>query len=184
MAAKTWSTDQEIVVSDMDNTLLACDLTVASIRRFALRKPHLLPILLFWYLRGRSFVKAKLADHAMPDVIGAPANLAVVEYLKQKKASGAWVVLASASNEKIVHAVAERFGFFDDALGSVPGNTFKGDAKADGLDLKYGKGRYTYVGDSEADLKVWRRARKAVTVGASPSLRARVEAISNDVEHI
>jgi len=181
---KAISTDRDIVVADMDHTLLACDLTVQSMNLFFRKKPYLIPALIFWYLQGRSVAKAKLAQHAMPDISSAPENQEVVSYLKAKRAGGAWIVLASASNEKIVKAVAGRFGFIDQAMGSVPGNTFKGAAKADGLDNEFGKGCYTYLGDSPADLPVWKRAKKAVTVGASPDLRARAEAVSENVEHI
>lgn len=178
------SPENEIVVSDMDHTLLACDLTVASMKLFFRRKPHLILALIYWYLRGRSVAKAKLAAHAMPNIADAPVNIEVLEYLKAKKSTGARLVLASASNEKIVRAVAERFGIFDDVMGSSPGNTFKGTAKADGLDKAYGVAAYTYIGDTEADLKVWQRAKKAVTVGASPSLRQKAEAIAKETEHI
>lgn len=175
---------REIIVSDMDDTLLACDLTVQSMTIFMRRKPYMLPVLLAWYLAGKSVAKAKLAERAMPDVSVAPTIPEVVEYLKAKKAEGAWLVLASASNVKIVRAVAERFGFFDEVFGSTPGDSFKGSAKADGLDAAYGAGGYTYIGDSPADLAVWSRAGKAVTVGASASLKARAEAVAREIEHI
>ena len=175
---------REVVVSDMDDTLLASDLTVQSLQRLARRKPYLLPALMFWYLRGKSVAKAKLAHHAMPDVSSAPEIPEVLSYLKAKKAEGAWIVLASASNIKIVQATADRFGIFDQVLGSTPGDSFKGGAKADGLDAEFGPAGYTYIGDCAADLAVWSRAGKAVTVGASAELRARAEAVSRAFEHI
>lgn len=175
---------REIVVSDMDHTLLACDLTVQSMQILFRQKPLLIPALLIWYAAGRSVAKAKLADHAMPNVHQAPENPEVLDYLKARKAAGALLVLASASNIKIVRAVADRFGIFDQVMGSTPGNTFKGAAKAGGLDAAFGRGGYTYIGDSPSDLAVWSHAGKAVTVGASLSLRKRVEAVARETEHI
>jgi len=176
--------EQDVVVSDMDDTLLATDLTKASMRIFARRKPMLLPILLVWYVMGKSVAKAKLAKHAMPNVLDATVNTRVLDYLKAEKEKGAWLVLASASNIKIVRAVADRIGLFDQVLGSVPGDDFKGSAKADGLDREFGAGNYTYIGDCLADLKVWSRAKKAVSFHASEALRSRIEQVTSDFEHL
>lgn len=175
---------REVVVADMDRTLMACDLTVESILALISRFPRRTPAMLGWLLSGRSTMKQKLAEQAMPDIDFAPPNPEVVDYLKAKKAEGALIVLASASNEKMVQAVADRFGIFDEVYGSVPGNNFKGSAKADGLDEKYGKGGYTYIGDSPADLKVWSRAGKAVTAGVSETLQKKAEAVASQAEHL
>lgn len=168
----------------MDHSLLACDLTVQSIGLFIMKKPWMLFHLLVWYIMGKSKAKARIADSVMPDIVGAPVNEDVLTYLNTKKAEGAWLVLASASNEKIVRAVAARFDIFDEFFGSVPGDTFKGSAKALGLRKAYGEQGYTYVGDSISDLPVWADADVAVTVGAAETLRRRVEALGKKVVHI
>jgi len=178
------TSSREIVVADMDRTLMACDLTVESMLALISKSPFKLPVLLGWLLSGRSTVKEKLANQAMPDIDLAPENPEIVSYLKAKKAEGALIVLASASNEKLVQAVADRFGIFDEVFGSTPGDNFKGAAKAAGLDEKYGKGGYTYIGDSPSDLKVWSNAGKAVTAGVSVSLQRKAAAIAPEAEHL
>ncbi len=183
-AAQAVSAARETVIVDMDRTLLAVDMTLESVLGLAGRKPWKIPAMIGWALAGRAVLKAKLADEAIPDVELAPANPEVIDYLEKKKAEGARIVLASASNEKIVQAVADRFGLFDAAHGSNRDDNFKGSAKADFLDRTYGKGAYTYLGDSPSDMKVWARGGKAVTVGATGKVQKEAAKLSPEHEHI
>jgi 4-hydroxybenzoate polyprenyltransferase/phosphoserine phosphatase len=175
---------RETIVVDMDRTLLAVDMTLESVLGLAGRKPWKIPAMIGWALAGRAVLKARLAREAIPDVDLAPANPEVIDFLRQKKAEGAFIVLASASNEDVVKAVAANFSFFDATHGSNSENNFKGADKADFLDSTYGQGAYTYLGDSPSDLKVWERGGKAVTVGAPKAVQEEAAKRASAHEHI
>jgi 4-hydroxybenzoate polyprenyltransferase len=49
---------------------------------------------------------------------------------------------------------------------------------------RFGHRGYIYVGDAEADVPVWREAAKAVTVNPSRTLKAKVEALGPEVQHL
>ena len=49
---------------------------------------------------------------------------------------------------------------------------------------QFGAGNFDYIGDARADLPVWEKAKRAITVNASASLKKAVEAISSDTEHL
>jgi 4-hydroxybenzoate polyprenyltransferase/phosphoglycolate phosphatase-like HAD superfamily hydrolase len=175
---------REVLVVDMDRTLLATDMTMEAVLAFLGKHPLKLFTLIGWALQGRSVLKARLAEAVMPGVALAPVNPEVLALVEERRAAGAHTVLASASNERVVAAVAERFGVFDTVMGATEANNFKGSAKADALDAAYGAGGYTYVGDSPSDLKVWSRAGGVVTAGAPKGLRGRAEALGKPVRHL
>ncbi len=175
---------REVVVVDMDRTLLVSDMTLENALGVVGHKPWKIPAMIGWAMKGRAVLKARLAETAMPSLAHVPVNPEVVAYVEARRSAGAKTVLASASSAPIVTGIARQTGLFDEAYGATEANNFKGEAKADFLDATYGKGGYTYVGDSPSDLKVWSRAGHAVTVGASPSLRRQAEAVAPGAEHL
>ena len=71
-------------------------------------------------------------------------------------------MLATAADRRIAAAVAAHLGLFSAVFASDGKVNLKGQAKADALVQRYGAGGYVYVGDSWADLPVWRDAAGAV----------------------
>jgi 4-hydroxybenzoate polyprenyltransferase len=121
----------------------------------------------------------------MPVDIGSlPLNGAVVAHVEAARAAGVRTALVSASDARLVHAVAERTGLFDEVHGSEPGRNLKGPAKAAFLAGRFGERGFSYAGDSQADLAVWARAAEAVTVGAGPGLRRAAEAAAPAALHL
>lgn len=174
----------ETIVVDLDRTLISTDMTLECLLAFIGRHPLEIPKLIGWGLSGRSRLKDEVGKRSAPNPATVPLNPEVIDYLRAKKAEGAHLVLASASNEGVVNAIAQEVGLFDEVIGSTAQSNLKGTAKAAELDRRYGSGNYTYVGDSPADLKVWARAGKAVTVGTSRGLRKKVEDVAPAAEHI
>lgn len=60
----------------------------------------------------------------------------------------------------------------------------KGEKKGAFLEEQFGKRGYAYMGDASADLPVWQRAAKAITVNAPTALRQEVERGCKNVEHL
>lgn len=107
-----------------------------------------------------------------------------MDLIRAARDKGERVALVSASDDILVQQVAEGLGLFDEAHGSTPDRNLKGEGKATFLVERYGARGFDYVGDSEADVPVWRHARRAVTVGATTGLRRKAEAAAPEAEHI
>ncbi|WP_438987541.1 UbiA family prenyltransferase, partial [Marivivens donghaensis] len=95
-----------------------------------------------------------------------PVNTEVLEFAKAAQADGREVILASASDERLVKALADHHGF-DGAIGSKDGHNLKGANKAAALVERYGKGGFDYAGDDSSDTAIWDVADKAIIVGSA-----------------
>ena len=180
----TAPTDPIPLVVDMDGTLIRSDMTVASLFWFAAHRPQDLVQVPLWLRQGRNIMKARLAEADLPPVENLPLNPPCVDLLREARAAGIKTVLASASDARIVEAVAKETGLFDEWYGSDPTTNLKGKNKAAFLTEKFGAKGFDYVGDSTADLSVWRAARRAITIDATPRLRAKAEAANSEIEHL
>jgi 4-hydroxybenzoate polyprenyltransferase/phosphoserine phosphatase len=145
------------IVVDLDGTLIQSDMLVENLFLFLRYHPFRFFELLGWILKGKAFVKRRLADAVLPDVELLPYNNALLAWIMQQRSDGAKVVLATASDIRIARKVAEHLGVFDDVLGTEHFNLSSG-RKLNELLQRYGERGYEYVGNSSADLVVWRSA--------------------------
>ena len=103
-----------IIVVDLDGTLIRTDTLVESfflyLRLFPLR--FFWPLL--WLMRGKVNLKHRLANVVIPDASSLPYNLELVKWLKKEHKVGAKLILATAADHRIAHAVFDHLGFFDD----------------------------------------------------------------------
>lgn len=173
-----------VLVVDLDGTLIRSDMLLESFwSGFASdwRVPlHALAGL----ANGRAALKARLADCGTPDAATLPYNPAVLEKIRDWRASGGRVALVTAADQRLAQSVADHLGLFDVVHGSDGRTNLKGPAKAAFLRAEFGEGGFAYIGDHTADLPVWTSAHSALTVGAAPALRARVEALHPGAIHL
>ncbi len=154
------------LVVDLDGTLCKTD-TLWECFFAAWRVHWWMPLAsAFWMLSGRSKLKARLAALALPDVTELPWNPAVIDALRDARASGQRTVLATAANVRIAQACADELGFFDEVLASDGVVNLKGQTKAARLVARFGQGGFDYVGDSTVDLPVWASASRKLTVSS------------------
>ena len=154
-----------VVCVDLDGTLIASDLLSESILGYSRRHPLGIFHLPFWLLRGRAYLKQRLAN---PDYI-RPENLPyrqdVLETISALREAGATrTVLATASHVNLANAVARHLGIFDEVVATCDATNLKGAAKAQALEARFGHD-YLYIGDHTADLSVWASARQGVVAG-------------------
>jgi 4-hydroxybenzoate polyprenyltransferase/phosphoserine phosphatase len=145
------------IVVDLDGTLVNSDMLVENLFLFLRLHPLLFFKLIVWLMGGKAHFKCRLADAVMPNVVNLPYNKALLAWLKAEKNTGATLVLATASDERIANAVANHLGIFDEVLGTVGSNLSSG-CKRLALVERFGEKGYEYVGNSSADLAVWRSA--------------------------
>lgn len=172
------------LVVDLDGTLCRTDTLHEGILALATASPSALFKLPGWLSQGRAGLKAEIADRIIINPDDLPLNESVLDALRAARAEGRHTALVSAADHRQVTAIAEAFGLFDEAYGTAEGRNLKGEEKAAFLVEHFGLRRFDYIGDSRADLAIWKVANKAVTVGANKSMRAAAEASNPEVEHL
>ena len=155
------------LVIDLDGTLLNTDLLLESCLAFAKNNPLRLLAPLAWLVSGKANLKARLAESAALDVSVLPYNSAVIELIKQEKADGRSIVLATASHHSYAEQIARHLELFDRVLASNKSINLAAQYKRDLLVSEYGEHGFDYVGNSRDDLSVWQAARQAYVFNAS-----------------
>ncbi len=165
----------QLIVVDLDGTLLRTDVLDESLAALLIRRPWVAIRLLLTLARGKAAFKRAISMQAMPDIASLPLNEPLVSWLRERHALGARLALYSASDERIVAPIAERVGIFEASAGSNGSVNLCGRAKLEAIVATYGK-PFTYAGDSRADLPIWAQCRSAVLVGKLATLRKRLAA--------
>ncbi|SMX44156.1 UbiA family prenyltransferase [Actibacterium lipolyticum] len=173
-----------ILVIDLDGTLIRSDMLFETFwSAFSARwtAPFVVTKSL---LNGRAALKHRLNELAQVDPASLPYNDEVLDYIRRWKDEGGRTALVTATNQAIADRVADHIGLFDEVHGSDQSHNLKGPNKATFLEQRFGVGGFEYMGDSTADVPVWQKSGKAITVNAPGALRTRVDAMMNEVEHI
>lgn len=177
-------TREIVLVVDLDGTLIRSDMLLESFWAAFARDWRVPFHALAALTKGRAALKARLAASAQPDPTTLPYNPEVLARIADWRANGGRVVLVTAADQRLAQAVADHLGLFDAVHGSDGETNLKGPAKAAFLRARFGEGGFVYAGDHHADLPVWEAAASAVTVGAGPVLRARVDALRPGATHL
>jgi 4-hydroxybenzoate polyprenyltransferase len=148
---------RRILVVDLDGTLVLSDMLVENLFLFIRLHPLRVFAVIAWLLKGKVYFKRRLADAVLPDVERLPYNESLLAWLKQQRTADTWLVLATASDLRIARRVAEHLGIFDEVLGTESANLSSRN-KCEALIQRYGERGYEYVGNSAADLAVWKTA--------------------------
>ncbi len=151
---------------DLDGTFLKVDtlweFMVAALQQTPLRLAGILPR--FARPADRARAKTDLTGAVRVDLASLPVRPEVRELIRRHRATGGAVFLVTASPQAVADQVAAVHGCFDAAWGSSRGENLKGPAKAAFLVARFGAGNFDYVGDSTADLAVWRVAARQVAI--------------------
>jgi apolipoprotein N-acyltransferase len=158
---------------DLDGTLIKTDLLWESLARLLRRNPFQLLPVLFWWARGRAFLKRQLVRRVTIDPVALPYYEPFLAYLREQKAAGRKLVLVTASDRGMALPVANHVGLFDEVLGSDGKTNLRGANKLKALIAKFGERGFDYAGNSSADFAVWRGAREAIVVNASAAVLKR-----------
>jgi len=163
------------LVVDLDGTLTPTDTLVESVLLLAKRAPLDLFKLPVWLARGREVMKTEIARRVSVAPDALPYRDDLLDYLRQEKAAGRELVLATAAHASIAEGVAGHLALFDRVLATDGSRNLKGRNKLDAIRAEVGP-KFAYAGDSAADLPVWEGAQAAVLVGASGAVARTVRA--------
>jgi 4-hydroxybenzoate polyprenyltransferase/phosphoserine phosphatase len=165
-----------VICVDLDGTLAVGDLLWESFIALLKKRPVAALTSVFGLLKGRAEFKQRIAALAPVDPAAVAYRPEVLDYLREQRSAGAFVVLATASDKAHAQAIADHLGLFDEVVASDGQTNLKGEHKAAHLAARFGRGAFEYIGNEAADLAVWRAASGATVVNATPALTRRIAA--------
>jgi 4-hydroxybenzoate polyprenyltransferase len=116
-------------------------------------------------LSGRASLKRQLAARVRLNPARLNYRLQVLNLLQQERASGRRIALTTAADRELAETISSYLGLFDEVHASDGPLNLKGANKAAFLAQHFAETGFEYVGDSAADVEVWRNARAAYVVG-------------------
>ncbi len=177
---------QHPLVVDLDGTLVATDTLHESLLELAGRRPAALVQAAGALTRGRAHFKATIGSLVELDPAALPYRDKVLELIRQAKAQGRPIVLASASHSSVVNAVATHWGLFDAVIATTDQHNRKGAGKLEAIrELLKERGwgeAFDYVGDHAADLPVWNASETAYLVEADAATTRQVKPQAQTIE--
>lgn len=166
------------LVVDLDGTLVKTDLLVEGALALVRQRPLAVLDMTSWLARGgKARLKAEVARLSPIDPTILPYSEPLLDLLKQRKAEGQRLVLATASDREAALPVAAHLGLFDEVLASDGTVNLKAGAKRALLVERFGEKGFDYAGNDHADLDVWPSARAAILVNPAPGVAGKAEGI-------
>lgn len=161
---------------DLDGTLIDGDTLVISVLHLARSAPWTLFALPFALMRGRANLKAYIARRHVPEPSSLPWRAEVLGFLREERERGRQIFLATAAHRLVAEAVVRYLGLFDGFVASDAAN-LKGEQKVLYICNSLQCTDFDYIGDSYADLPVFRSARVGYLVAPSRSLSAAARSV-------
>ena len=158
---------RDLVVVDLDGTLIATDTLWESLFRLLRKRPGAVFQVPAWLAAGKARFKERIAEEVVPDPTHLPYRSEVVRRLQLRKEAGSEIVLATASHERVAQPIASHLALFDRVLASNSTTNLSGKAKLAAIE-EIAEGRpFDYVGNASADVPIWARSRTAIAVAPS-----------------
>ena len=132
-----------------------------------------------WLASGKSVLKAKLAEATDIDASSLPYHEELLAWLRNQKAEGRTLVLATASHHTVADKVATHLDLFDEVLATEGDLNLKSHAKRELLVSRYSEGGFDYIGNDRADLPVWQASNIAHIVSSSAPFINQIKSESN-----
>ena len=155
------------IVVDLDGTLIHTDMLHESALGILRNRPLDVLRMPAWLVSGKAVLKRELAGRSACSPASLPYNTDLIEWLREQRAGGRRLILCTASDQAFATAIAAHLEVFDEVMASDGVLNLAGSNKAEALEQRFGAGGFDYVGNSDADLAVWARARRAIVVNAS-----------------
>lgn len=152
------------LVVDVDGTLLRTDLLAESCIKLLIERPldaFKLPV---WLFAGKARLKREIASRVDIDVDLLPVDEEVLYFLKAEHRRGRKIYLASASHHRYVEALAARIAICEGVFATANDINLGGTKKADVLVRAFGEKGFDYIGNSRADVPIFRAARNGYLV--------------------
>lgn len=177
--AGTRHSARDIVCVDLDGTLIRTDTLWESLLLLARSRPWQLLWAMVWLVRGKAYFKDQLAARVRPDAALLPYRAEVLESLRELNAMGVTLCLTTAADRRVATEVARHLGLFDEVVASDGSVNCAGSNKLAAIRERLGDARFSYWGDSRADLPLWEAAHEAGVAGPKAGLWRAVTRVSD-----
>ena len=171
---------------DLDKTLIKSDFLFESFVRYFSQNISA-PILCLGVLltKGKVGLKKFLSNKSHVSIENLPYNQQVLDAIYQWKENHPEekVILISATHQEVIERIANHLKCFDGWYGTENEN-LKSEVKLKKIKDLTGEESFTYIGDSFADLVIWKNAQKCYLVNPSKRLLKAVTKINKSIEII
>jgi len=169
---KTMDTAQQRPLCvDLDGTLIATDTLWESLFILLRHHPWQIFLLPFWLLEGKAAFKQHIAQYVDVPADALPYRENVLAYLREQRAQGRYIVLATAAHESIAKNVFDHLKLFDAYYASTDTVNLRSEAKYNLLNEKYAGTGFAYMGDSSADIPLFDKLKEFYLVAPSEKLQ-------------
>ncbi len=153
---------------DLDGTLIKSDVSFESFLGLVKINPLNIFKALVWGLKGRPYLKSKIAEIVELNPECMPYNDDFFNFLKSEKENGRLLILASASDKKYVNQVSEYTKIFSDVIATDNQSNLSGANKVTAIRNYCKEHRlskdFAYAGNSSVDIDVWKEASESILV--------------------
>ena len=115
-----------VLVVDLDGTLTPSDTLIESLIGLVRQSPLNLLQLPIWLLKGRAALKESAAARTSISYEYLPYNEPLLAYLREEKAKGRRIILATAAHQSVAKGVSDHLGLFDTVIATGDGQNMKG----------------------------------------------------------
>ncbi len=136
---------------DLDGTLVKSDTLVDSVIVLVRQHPRSLLHFPAWLSQGKAAFKRHVSCWVSLDVVHLPYNQPLLEYLRQKHASGRPLYLATGADATLAERVAAHLGIFTGVLASDGQVNLTGRNKLAAFQARFPEG-FSYIGNARPDL--------------------------------
>ena len=154
-----------VLCVDLDGTLIKSDLLWECILVLMKTAPWALLWVPYWLSKGLAHLKRELAIRARIKPENLPYSSEVLQFVRDQRASGRVIALATAADRMLAEQIADHLGLFDEVCASDGATNLRGGAKAQFLSQVFQKQGFEYIGDSSSDVEVWRAASGGYVAG-------------------
>ena len=163
MDARAPTTAPTIFV-DLDGTLIRSDLLWETLFQSVREDPRVMLKIPGWARQGKAKLKWELARAATFDAAALPYREEVVAALRQARAEGRRVVLATGASEELALRVADHLDVFDAVMASDETINLTSERKLERILGECGQDGFDYYGNSREDLCLLEKAAEATVV--------------------
>jgi 4-hydroxybenzoate polyprenyltransferase/phosphoserine phosphatase len=167
---------------DLDGTLVLSDTLLECTLGCLKAEPWSIFRLLGWARQSRALFKNRVAQKCPVEPEHLPYNPKVLEFMLAEKENGRRLVLATGSDKSTAQKVSGHLDCFDEVVASDGRRNLSGANKRLALEERFGATGFDYVGNSRADLAVWRGCQRAYLVRPEPGVEKQVRSRGLDYE--
>ncbi|MBY0374779.1 MAG: UbiA family prenyltransferase, partial [Bryobacteraceae bacterium] len=163
---------------DLDGTLIAGDLLWESLVAAVKRAPWVVFLIPYWVAMGRVRLKREAARRGPIDPAALPYREEILERIREARAAGRRVVLATAADRDLAAAVAGHLRLFDGVLATTAetGN-LKGRRKLAAIEADAAGVPFHYLGDGRVDEPILAAAAGGALIRSTGKARAALRAM-------